>query len=67
MARPRKSLALLELSGSLTHNKKRHRDRLNEPQSNGPIGDPPAYFNEGHRSIWYVAGGRSATRFALGF
>lgn len=52
MGRPRRSFELLELSGSLAHNRKRHRDRLKEPQSNGPLGPPPDYFDAFHLSVW---------------
>lgn len=44
MGRPRKNLALLEMSGSIAKNRGRFADRGQEPETSGPIGDPPADF-----------------------
>ena len=50
MGRPKKPTKLKELNGSL----KRHPDRRNpgEPKPAGPIGEPPAYFDQNQASTW---------------
>ena len=52
MARPRKPTAALELAGAFEHNPDRGRARENEPVPNGPMGDPPDYFDELHAAQW---------------
>lgn len=52
MARPRKPTAALELSGAFAHNPDRGKARENEPVPNGPMGDPPEYFDELHAEQW---------------
>lgn len=42
--RPRKNLAVLEMSGAIRKNAGRFEDREPEPETKGPIGDPPAGF-----------------------
>ena len=52
MARPRKSTSEHELNGSFTKDPKRRKAREHEPPSNGPIGEPPNYFNDHQRDLW---------------
>ena len=52
MPNPRKPTALLAINGGLAKNPGRYTDRVNEPQSNGPIGDAPAGFNKARKAIW---------------
>ena len=44
MGRPRTSLAVLETRGSVAKNKGRFVDRGEEPETKGPVGDPPPDF-----------------------
>lgn len=46
MARPRKSTTLLEMSGGIRKNPGRYKDRGEEPETAGPIGDPPEEFQQ---------------------
>jgi hypothetical protein len=50
MARPRKPVELLQLSG--TFYACRHRDRLAAPKSGRLIGDPPAHLAADERAAW---------------
>jgi hypothetical protein len=59
MARPRKSTALLELSGAFRKNPARRRARASEPAWNGPLGDPPAHFDGEQCKIWQELAQRS--------
>lgn len=56
MARPRKPTAVLELTGAFQHNPDRGRDRANEPQPTGSLGEPPArWYGEKfdlEREVW---------------
>ena len=52
MPQPRTPTALLAINGGLSKNPGRYADRVNEPQSNGPIGEPPAGFNKARKAIW---------------
>ncbi len=49
MARPRKPVKVLELTGSFKKNPGRRRS---EPEPRGPLGDPPAYFSEELAAVW---------------
>ena len=51
--RPRKPTAVLEASGAFEKDPQRRDARANEPASNGPIGNPPDYFDENHRDVWF--------------
>jgi hypothetical protein len=42
--RPRKNLAVLEMSGAIRQHAGRYEDREPEPETKGPIGDPPTDF-----------------------
>ena len=42
--RPRKNRAVLEMSGSIRNHPGRFEDRGPEPETKGPIGEPPADF-----------------------
>jgi hypothetical protein len=42
--RPRKSAAILEMSGTIRNHPGRYEDVPPEPETKGPIGDPPADF-----------------------
>lgn len=42
--RPRKPNAIHEISGAKAKNPARFRERVEEPETKGPIGDPPATF-----------------------
>jgi hypothetical protein len=44
MGRPRKPLAVLEMSGAIRQHAGRFEDREPEPETKGPIGNPPADF-----------------------
>jgi len=57
--RPRKPTKVLELSGAFDKNPKRKKDRVNEPQSIGPLGDPPAYFDFEQIDAWHEIINRS--------
>jgi hypothetical protein len=59
MGRPRKSTALLELSGAFRKNPARGRARVSEPVWNGPLGDPPEFFDAAHCAIWTELAQRS--------
>ena len=51
--RPRKPTAVLEASGAFERNPQRRAERENEPEANGPVGDPPDYFDANHRKVWF--------------
>jgi hypothetical protein len=51
--RTRKPTAVLEAKGAFEKDPQRKASRTGEPEPNGPIGDPPKYFNAFHRAIWF--------------
>ena len=53
MGRPRKTTSQLEATGAFDHDPSRRAGREHEPPSNGPVGEPPAYFDDFHRAIWF--------------
>ena len=52
MARPRKSTVEHELNGSFKKDPKRGKAREHQPPSNGPVGEPPNYFDDHQRDLW---------------
>jgi hypothetical protein len=48
----RKTLTELSLSGQLSHNPSRYKDRFNQPKSSGPLGKPPAKMRREDRVAW---------------
>jgi hypothetical protein len=44
VGRPRKNAAILEMNGTLRNHPARYDERGPEPETKGPIGDPPADF-----------------------
>ncbi len=52
MARTRKPTAIHEANRTFEHNPDRGRARENEPVPDGPIGNPPEYFDEIQKKIW---------------
>lgn len=44
MGRPRKSAAILEMTGATRKHPSRYADRDQEPETKGPIGEPPEEF-----------------------
>jgi phage terminase small subunit len=50
MSRNRTPTVLLEGRGAFEHDPQRSRD--NEPIPSGPLGDPPARFNDVQRAVW---------------
>lgn len=44
MGRPRKNKLVLEMTGAVQKNRGRYADRGDEPETRGPIGDPPEEF-----------------------
>ena len=52
MPAPRKPTHLHLLSGATAKNPQRFSDRVSEPGSNGPIGDPPSAFNNARKALW---------------
>ena len=50
MGRPRKPTAVLELTGAFQKDPQRRRDH--EPKPQGPIGDPPADFDDVLMVLW---------------
>lgn len=50
MARPRKPTAALELSGAFRRNPNRRRK---DPETRGPIGDPPPSMDPKFHATWY--------------
>ena len=53
MARPRIPTAVQEAKGAFVKDPARGRARANEPEANGPIGSPPAYFDKHHKDAWH--------------
>lgn len=53
MGRPRKPTAVLRDKGAFAKDPKRGLARENEPKANGPIGNPPDYFDQTHQSVWH--------------
>lgn len=60
MARPKKPLQLLMLSGSLQHDKKRYAPRLNAPQPHPELGPPPDFLEPEQLTAWNMIVERSA-------
>jgi hypothetical protein len=52
MPRPRKPRHVLEDTGAFAHDPQRRRAREHEATSNGPVGEPPDYFNQTHQDVW---------------
>lgn len=52
MARPRKPIDELKLSGAFKKDPQRLTARLNAPQASGELGDPPEYLKPLEKSIW---------------
>ena len=52
MPRPRTPLTEAEATGALDHNKRRYADRIDAPQPEGPIGEPPSHFDDVDRDLW---------------
>jgi hypothetical protein len=52
MPRQRLTAEQAEFTGAAAHNPKRFADRANAPKPEGPIGDPPNYFEEKERDLW---------------
>lgn len=50
MGRPRKSQVVLEMTGAVQKNRGRYADRGDEPETKGPIGDPPEEFTRSSSS-----------------
>lgn len=50
MARPRKPTAELELRGAFRKDPKRRRK---DPETAGPLGEPPAGWSEELKAVWY--------------
>ena len=48
----RKPTALLEASGSIYHDRKRHENRATEPKPSGPLGNAPKHFDAARKRIW---------------
>jgi len=53
MARPRIATQIQEAKGAFKHDPQRRSQREGEPEPNGPVGDPPDYFDDELRSIWF--------------
>lgn len=52
MARPRKPIDQLKLTGAFKKDPQRLAARLNAPQATGEIGDPPEYLKPLEQEIW---------------
>ena len=52
MPKARTPTQLLAINGGLAKNPGRYADRVNEPQSNGPVGNAPDYFDEARNVLW---------------
>lgn len=52
MARPRTPSNVLAMRGAFDKNPKRGKERENEPEATGDIGDPPADWDEGVKACW---------------
>lgn len=52
MGRPRKPTKVLELTGAFKKNPKRRKERENEPEPDGPLGDAPHYFQLDQVARW---------------
>lgn len=53
MGRPRTPTAVLEAKGAFRKDPQRAATRKNEPKPDGVIGNPPDYFDETHKEIWW--------------
>lgn len=51
--RPRTPLPIAEATGAVEHNRKRFEGRAAAPQPEGPVGDPPAHFDDIDRDLWH--------------
>ncbi|HET9087149.1 MAG TPA: hypothetical protein VFN53_06490 [Acidobacteriaceae bacterium] len=49
----RKPTSVLELSGAIAKNPKRHAARRSEPKPVDGIGNPPAHFGDAEAAIWF--------------
>lgn len=52
MPRPRTPLPIAEATGAIEKNKKRFEGRDKVPLPQGPIGEPPNYFDDVDRDLW---------------
>jgi hypothetical protein len=52
MAAHRKLTNVMNLSGAIDRNPKRHADRANNPETNGPLGPPPSGFTDDECAAW---------------
>lgn len=52
MARPRKPTNVLQLTGAFKKDPQRAAARVDEPDPEGDIGDPPAHLTEIERGCW---------------
>lgn len=52
MPNPRTPTALLAINGGLSKNPSRYADRVNEPQSNGDVGDAPKELSKAKKALW---------------
>lgn len=50
--RPRTPTDVLDAKGAFKKDPQRKAARQNEPKPNGPVGEPPSYFDDFHRGIW---------------
>ena len=60
MGRHRKPLHVLEDTGAFRKHPERRLGRMKEAKANGPIGEPPAYFDAAHRAVWAELVGEAA-------
>lgn len=52
MPRPRKPTNVLQLAGAFKHDPARGRARINEPEPDGDIGDPPEHLTPEESLCW---------------
>jgi hypothetical protein len=52
MPKPRTPTTLLALNGGLKHDPGRYENRLNEPQPDAELGDPPVHFDAEQKAVW---------------
>lgn len=52
MGRPRTASNVLDLRGAFKKNPKRGRDREDEPEPVGDVGDAPAWFSAKQKACW---------------
>jgi len=65
MPAPRKPTQILSLTGRLAHDKKRYRNRKDEPTENGPLGDPAPHLPPTERELWKEIAGLLVPGVAL--